>query len=213
MAKYADVGVQVTLVTATSGEAGQIAAGLPVEKDELGEWRERELRQATDILGVTDLRLLRLPDGKLEQHTDELFARYVSLLEELRPQVVITEDVQGITGHPDHIAVTRAVVKAFDAVPDGPLKLYEHVVPEIVFAGRPGMHGTPDDYITAIVDVTAWRDRLGDALRSHKSQVSDEMLARRLERQGPWLDHYVCVRSRVPILIPEGDLFSGITES
>jgi LmbE family N-acetylglucosaminyl deacetylase len=210
MARYADEGVTVTLVTATSGEAGEIAPGLDVAREELAGWREAELRQAAEILGVADLRLLRLPDGDLPNHAVELKAAFISVLRELRPQVVLTEDLQGITGHPDHIAVTNALRDAFDEVTDGPLKLYEHVVPQAFFAGRPGLHGTPEDYITTTVDVTACRGRLADALRSHRSQVSEEMLRRRTELSGPWLDHYVCVRSRVPILIPEHDLFSGI---
>jgi LmbE family N-acetylglucosaminyl deacetylase len=210
LARYADEGVAVTLVTATSGEAGEIAPGLDVRKEELGAWREQELRRAAEILGVSDLRVLHLPDGDLAGHGGELFAAYIDVLRELRPHVSLTEDIQGITGHPDHIAVTNALRQAFDAVADGPLKLYEHVVPQSVFAGRPQLRGTPEDYITTRVDVTPWRERLADALRAHGSQVSDEMLRRRTELQGPWIDHYVCVRSRVPILIPEDDLFSGI---
>jgi N-acetylglucosamine malate deacetylase 2 len=210
MARYAEEGVHITLVTATNGEAGEIAPGLSVKQEDLGAWRERELRKAADVLGVADLRLLRLPDGKLEEHAGDLIEAYVRILKELRPQVVITEDVQGITGHPDHVAVTRAIVHAFDAVPDGPLKLYEHVVPRAQFADQPHLTGTPEDYITTVVDVSRWRGRLAEALRAHRSQVSEDMVTRITAMEGDWLDHYVCVRSRVPILIPEVDLFSGI---
>src|SRR5437660_6937603 len=121
LARYADAGVHVTLVTATSGEAGEIAEGVSIEGEDLAAVRERELGEAAGIIGIRDLRLLRLPDGRLEDHGEELLSRYTEILRDLRPQVVITEDIQGITGHPDHVAVTQALVRAFDAVPDGPL--------------------------------------------------------------------------------------------
>jgi LmbE family N-acetylglucosaminyl deacetylase len=209
LARYADQGVEVSLITATSGESGQ-ASTLPVPPDNLGARREGELRDALRHLGVQNLRLLHLPDGSLAGRTEELFAAVSAALREIRPQVVITEDVQGITGHPDHVAVTRAVVGAFDALEDdGPLKLYEHVLP--ASSARPGLFGTPEDYITTTINVEPWRDRILAALAAHRSQVSPDFLAARRAGPRPWINHYVCVRTRVPILIPEDDLFSGVT--
>lgn len=50
------------------------------------------------------------------------------------------------------------------------------------------------------------------SLRSepHRSQVGDATLERFAGYPAPLLDHYVCVRTRVSILIPEDDLFSGL---
>jgi LmbE family N-acetylglucosaminyl deacetylase len=208
LARYADAGVQTTLVTASSGEAGEIGSA-PVEKSGLAAWREGELRAAAAVLGVRDLRLLRLPDGRLADRPAELEASIAAVLREIRPQVVLTEDVQGITGHPDHVAVTGAVLRAFDTLGEsGPLKLYEHVLPE---PNAPqGLYGTPVDHITTTLDVDRWRDRQLAALREHRSQVGEDLLERFAGFPGPWLDHYVCVRTRVPILIPESDLFVGV---
>lgn len=210
LAMYVDAGVHVTLVTATCGEAGELVTGIDIGEEDLATWRERELHQAADILGVTDLRLLGFPDGRLDAHEDDLYASYAAILRELRPQVVITEDIQGITGHPDHLAVTRAVVRAFDSVPDGPLKLYEHVVPISLIGPDAPIQGTQDDYITTRLDVSRWRDRMRRALAAHKSQVPPALIDRVVGMSDPWIDHYVCVRSRVPMLIPEYDLFAGI---
>jgi len=208
LARYADAGVEITLVTATSGEAGEVGSA-PVERSGLGAWRERELFEAAGVLGIKTVRLLRLSDGRLEGLGDELAASFASVLEETKPQVVITEDVQGITGHPDHIAVARAVLRAFDGLAESsPLKLYEHVLPASL--APPGMHGTPDDYITTILNVESWRDRKLAALRAHRSQVGEEMLALFEWFPAPFLEQYVCVRTRVPILIPEDDLFAGV---
>jgi LmbE family N-acetylglucosaminyl deacetylase len=208
LARYSGQGVDVTLVTATSGESGEMV-GRPLPGKDLAELRERELRQATEVLGVNHLQLLRLPDGRLSDHADKLRLAIRDALRQIRPQVVITEDVQGITGHPDHDSVTHATVRAVDELGDsGPLKLYEHVIP--LSTAREGLYGTPDDYITTVLDVEAWRPQILAAFQAHRSQVSDPMLERFRGFRKPWLNHYVCVRSRVPIVIPEDDLFTGV---
>lgn len=204
LARYADQGVELTLITATSGDAGEVGSA-PVEQKDLAAWREEELRQAAAVLGIHHVRLLRLPDGGLAERGDDLYAAIREALREIQPQVVLTEDIQGITGHPDHSAVTRAVVRACDALgASGPLKLYEHVLP--VSTAPPGLHATPDDHITTTLDVEPWRERMLAALGAHRSQVGGETLERFRGFPAPWRDHYVCVRSRVPILIPEADL-------
>jgi LmbE family N-acetylglucosaminyl deacetylase len=209
LARYAAEGVEICLVTATSGEAGQIPADLEISRDQFGAWRERELRAAAEILGVRHLRLLHLPDGGLESRSDDLEAAIRAALQELRPQVILTENIQGITGHPDHIAVTRATVRAFDSLPHaGLMKLYEHALPLAVSTS--GRIGTPEDFITTRVNVEAWRDRIMAAFRAHRSQVPAATVERFAGIPAPWINHFVCVRSHVPILIPEDDLFQGI---
>jgi LmbE family N-acetylglucosaminyl deacetylase len=209
LARYADQGIDVTLVTATSGEAGETGT-VPVESKDLAAWRERELHEAAAVLGIQQVRLLHLPDGDLPGRSDDLYAAIVEALRDIQPQVVITEDVGGITAHPDHIAVTKAVVRAVDALGEsGPLKLYEHVIPQSTT--RASLRATPDDYITTTLDVEQWREQIIAALTAHRSQVGEETLERFRGFPAPMLDHYVCVRSRVPILIPENDLFSGVS--
>ena len=211
LARYADQNVAITLVTATSGESGEMA-GSPVPGNDLAEVRERELRQAAGVLGIDHLQLLRLPDGRLSDQADRVRLAIREALRQVQPQVVITEDEQGITGHPDHIAVTHATVRAVDELGDtGPLKLYEHVIP--LSTVREGLYGTPDDYITTVLDVESWRPQILAAFLAHRSQVSDSVLERFRGFAKPWLNHYVCVRSRVPILIPEDDLFAGMPPS
>jgi LmbE family N-acetylglucosaminyl deacetylase len=208
LARYADQGVELTLVTATHGEAGAVGRA-PVEPQGLAAWREGELRAAAAALGIRHVRLLGLPDGALPERNEDLAVAIREALREIRPEVVLTEDVQGITGHPDHIAVTQAVVRACQELgPAAPLKLYEHVLP--LSTARPGLHATPDDYITTTLDLEPWRERRLAALRAHRSQVGDAMLERFRGVPAPWREHYICVYTRVPIRIPEDDLFTGV---
>ncbi|MDP2014922.1 MAG: PIG-L family deacetylase, partial [Actinomycetota bacterium] len=66
MAKYAAEGAEVTLVTCTLGEEGEIlipdVAHLAADKeDRLGEHRQQELAASMAALGITDWRLLGGP--------------------------------------------------------------------------------------------------------------------------------------------------------
>ena len=69
MAKYAEAGAAVTLVTCTRGEEGEVLvselANLASDKDDkLGEYREIELKDAMDQLGIKDFRFLGSPNKK-----------------------------------------------------------------------------------------------------------------------------------------------------
>ena len=69
MAKYAKDGAQVTLVTCTRGEEGEVLvaelANLASDKDDkLGEHREVELKDALAHLGIADFRCLGAPNNK-----------------------------------------------------------------------------------------------------------------------------------------------------
>lgn len=134
MAMYAADGAQVTLVTCTSGEEGEILlddlAHLAAQaNDTLGEHRREELAAAMRELGVADHRFLgghgRFRDsgmiGTPANDRDDCFwqadlltaATYlVEIIRELRPQVLITYDDFGGYGHPDHIQAHRAAMYA-----------------------------------------------------------------------------------------------------
>jgi N-acetyl-1-D-myo-inositol-2-amino-2-deoxy-alpha-D-glucopyranoside deacetylase len=129
MAKYASLGAQVTLVTCTLGEEGEIllpdVAHLASDKDDkLGEHRQAELGEAMRILGISDWRLLggagRFRDSGMIGtppnenpacfwRTDLLEAsvELVKVIRETRPQVAITYDDFGSYGHPDHLQANR----------------------------------------------------------------------------------------------------------
>jgi N-acetyl-1-D-myo-inositol-2-amino-2-deoxy-alpha-D-glucopyranoside deacetylase len=140
MAKYADGGAHVALVTCTLGEEGEVLVPelvhLAADKDDaLGEHRISELDDAMKALGVTDHRFLGGPgrwrdsgmmgepsndradcfwQADLEVATGEL----VRVIRELRPQVVITYNEVGGYGHPDHIQAHRVTMAAVDAARD-----------------------------------------------------------------------------------------------
>ena len=141
MAHYVDAGAQVTLVTCTAGEMGEVLvpdlAHLSHEKaGGLGAHRREELTNAMKVLGVTDHRFLggfgRFHDSGMSWHADghavaaddvpdsafwnadltEAADELVKVIREVRPQVLVTYDEFGGYGHPDHIQAHRVAMYA-----------------------------------------------------------------------------------------------------
>jgi len=108
-------GVRVQVLTATRGQAGSCGDPPLCSPQELGAVREAELRCACQALGIEAPRLLDYQDGILaEVNEDEAVAQIMAVLRELQPQVLLTWPPHGLSGHPDHIAISRWATRAFD---------------------------------------------------------------------------------------------------
>jgi LmbE family N-acetylglucosaminyl deacetylase len=108
LTKYAAKGCDVYLVTATRGEAGEIAEPDLATSADLPLVREEELRCACEIYGIHPPRFLDYADGLLPiVHQGQAVGKVVRLIRELKPQVLMTFGPDGIYGHYDHIAVHR----------------------------------------------------------------------------------------------------------
>jgi len=119
LAKYAKEGCDVHLVTATRGEAGQIAVPELTSPADLPRVREEELRCACEIYGIPPPRFLDYPDGLLPiVHQGQAVGKLVRLIRGLKPQVLITFGPEGIYGHYDHIAAHKWTTIAFDLAAD-----------------------------------------------------------------------------------------------
>ena len=101
MAALRRAGHRVVCVTATRGEGG--GQEDPVR---LAERRTRELDRALAVLGVDEHTWLDVPDGRCaDVPARPLVDRLERILHSVRPRTVLTFGPDGITGHPDHIAV------------------------------------------------------------------------------------------------------------
>ncbi|HEX2153493.1 MAG TPA: PIG-L family deacetylase [Acidimicrobiia bacterium] len=210
-----DPTLRFSLIHATDGEAGEIAPDSGVTRDELGVARRRETREAWKAVGRLPDRheWFGLPDGRLAEHPfDDLVDRIAAILDEDRPDVVVTFGSDGITGHPDHIAVGEATTTAFHQLVGtgaGLRRLLYCAIPlswvnrwnekrlaqgldpwdaDILFHLR----GVPDASIGIDVDTAAVVNAVLAGVRAHKTQWSyqamdsDPALVDSLRR-----DHYV----------------------
>ena len=113
MAAAAQQGRRVVCATATLGEKGTSDPGRwPPER--LGPVRRHEAAAAMAVLGVAEHRVLGLPDGELAGLGRAGAAAVDRLLDEIDPDTVVTFGPDGATFHPDHIAVHRWVVDAWE---------------------------------------------------------------------------------------------------
>ena len=219
MAKYAAEGAGVTLVTCTIGELGEIIppdlAHLAADADGgLGEHRIGELAAACAALGVTDYRFLGgagrwhdsgmmgtpandWPGSFWRADVDEAAGELLTVIREVRPQVMISYDDNGFYGHPDHIQAYRVAWRAFALADNLVSKFYAMTVPKSVlaqaielirgresgeFSGGPDFtraesaddlpYGVPDDVVTTNIDATSYLDAKIEAMRAHATQIS-----------------------------------------
>lgn len=119
LSRYADEGHDVYLVTATRGEAGEIAEPDLATSADLPFVREQELRCACEAYGIHPPRFLGYADGLLPiVHQGQAVGKVVRLVRQLKPDAVITFGPDGIYGHYDHIAVHRWTTIAVDLAGD-----------------------------------------------------------------------------------------------
>lgn len=202
LALLARRGVTIQVLTATRGEAGSPDVLSPGERDMLALAREQELRCACAALRVEPPLLFNYPDGKLSTvSTEEAAGQVLAVMEEFCPQVVITWPPDGLSSHPDHIAVNRWADLAFRHASTGKLKHHLAALYYIAIAssvandlGYTHLHATPDDAITLTIDVlSVWEQKLA-AVQCHRTQLAaSPILNDTAERQRLFLgqEHFI----------------------
>jgi LmbE family N-acetylglucosaminyl deacetylase len=130
MAAAARLGSRVACVTATRGEQGSLdPARWPPSR--LAEIRTAELDAALEIIGVAEHHWLDLPDGGCASvPAAAAVTRLTELIDQLRPDTILTFGPDGMTGHPDHRAVSGWVSAAAAAGSTMPRVLHATTTPQ-----------------------------------------------------------------------------------
>jgi N-acetyl-1-D-myo-inositol-2-amino-2-deoxy-alpha-D-glucopyranoside deacetylase len=259
MALYHSLGAQVTLVTCTRGEEGEIlvddlahrAAHL---EDSLGLHREIELQNAMQELGITDHRFLGAPHRQYRDsgmigtppnersdcfwraQLDDAVSDLVSIIDEVKPHILITYDEFGGYGHPDHIQAHRVAMAAAEKSQWLISKIYWNVMPrsEIQkgidamkeigsdFMGVDSADDLPfakdDAFVHAHIDGSDMVEKKMRALAAHATQISVDgpffALSNNLGLQVWAHEYYTRVKGASGPDINEAghetDLFSGV---
>ena len=121
MARVIEAGGEVTVLTATLGELG-----FPEDDTrsltEKAEQRDAEMRAAMAEIGVHDVRFMRWADGEVAEVPVHLATRRIaSVIHNVQPDLIVTFGPDGITGHPDHIAISKAATAAWRSTGIGEL--------------------------------------------------------------------------------------------
>lgn len=168
-------GVPVSVVCFTHGEASTLRDG----PGDLAAIRGEELRRAATALGVDEVVLLDYPDGELANaELDELAVHVSARIASRRPSHLLVFDVNGITGHPDHVRATEAALAAADqtGMPVLAWALPQHVAAALNVEYGTGFVGR--DAAALDVAVTVSRERQWRAIECHRSQANDNPVLR-----------------------------------
>jgi len=226
IARYVAEGAEVVLVTCTLGEEGEI---IPPGLAELGSWagdqlggyRSGELAAACRALGLSDQRYLggigrwrdsgmagtpaaKHPRALVNGSPDEQVAQLRAIVEDVRPQVIITYNSFGGYGHPDHIraheitmAATTEVPRVFHIAAGGGAEL-----PEGIEVSEP----------TTVIDIRDHLDAKIAALRAHATQITvrppEFALSNGVAQPIGEAEYFTLVRG--PRDGADGDLFGGL---
>lgn len=176
VASWVRTGIDVSYCICTSGDAGGFD---DTPRSEMGPLREAEQLAAAAALGVTDVRFLGYPDGRVVSSI-ELRRDISREIRKVRPDRVLTQSPEiwwsrlGAS-HPDHRAVGEAALAAVYPDARNPFAHPELLTEEGLEAWAVRelwMMGAPEERVNEVVDVTATIDRKIEALRSHKSQTA-----------------------------------------
>lgn len=180
VAAFTGAGLHVTYCVVTSGEAG--GSDRAMSRSEMAALRQDEQLAAAAVVGVSDVRFLGHPDGRV-QATLELRRDISRVIRQVRPQRVVTQspvrDLGSVyASHPDHLAAAEAALNAVYPDARNPFAHPELLEPEglepwtvnelwIMGAGRSA------DADAMAVDTTDTVERKVSALMCHKSQMPD----------------------------------------
>jgi LmbE family N-acetylglucosaminyl deacetylase len=117
MSKQRREGHEVYLLTLTRGEATKVRHTLGLSKEEMGRIREAEMREVAKVLSLNDLTVLDLPDGALKEMDPRIIETAIeNHINTIRPDVVVTYAVHGISGFHDHLVTHSVVKRVFEAM-------------------------------------------------------------------------------------------------
>ena len=106
--RFSARGKTVTLVVLTKGEKGTPTA---VNSESLKEVRTKEARAVAAILGISRLVQQDFGDGELYKKKQELSMFLHALIEQEKPDLLLTYDLAGLYGHTDHIACSEIMTE------------------------------------------------------------------------------------------------------
>lgn len=207
LAHAAASAVPTVVACATRGEAGNPTPGRGLDDADMAVVREAELRSAAELLGVGRVEVFDWVDSGMDGDTGpralvaaplaQVAERIASLIDEVRPTVIVTLDASD--GHRDHVHIRDATIRAVERNSSTAPRLYLHCLPQRLMRRwvdaltreQPdsehlhlGDLGTPESDITTVIDTTGFLELRESAIALHRSQTSPyEVMPAELRRQ------------------------------
>lgn len=198
LAKYAKEGVEIHELCATRGEAGQTNG----EHGVLAKIREQELLNASKVLGVKQVEFMDYMDGMLSNKLyHEAAEKIKHKIDAFQPQIVITLDRLGVSGHLDHIFISLVTtfvcqkyqkqLKLFYLVES---KRWTDIVGQRYFIYFPP--GYTDDQVDVSIDISqTWKTKVA-AMKEHKTQAHDSRRILRVKQFLPRKEYFLAANPK-----------------
>lgn len=181
--KEAGAGSEVHLICLTDGAAGTNPDNVP----NLGEVRLEEWRKAGELLGATSMHHLGYADGQLHNTALlEIASKLEAIVQDIAsdPQAnieFVVFDLNGLTGHIDHIVASRAAALVFYRRKQNDTRLTRlrlACLPQDLYPTtdtswlymEPGRLASE---VSEIVDARDMRDEIVEIIHAHYSQRQD----------------------------------------
>jgi len=178
-ALFAKEGRDTYIICMTNGEAGQNSLH---NGRELGEVRREEMQKSAKILGIKEIFFLDYKDGTISNSIYHEVAEKISeIIERIQPEILITMEQRGITGHLDHIAVSFITTYVFEKHPQVDQLWYQCMTQESEKIFKKHFSDyfiyTPPGYsrseINEVKDITSVWEQKEQAMHQHATQKED----------------------------------------
>ena len=156
LARHAAAGDPVRVVILTDGSRGDFSGRY--QTADYIQLRQREVLQATEILGIGDLHFWPFKDRQLATETPKVQAMLLELFEIYQPQRIYVPSL--LEFHPDHRAAAHLLITLLDHISDNPeIAFYEINQPLCV---------------NTLVDITPVLKTKKAAIEVYKSQLAEQ---------------------------------------
>lgn len=164
----------VYVICVTGGDAGQ--NGRKGTTRSLSAIRRDELKLASKILGIKKRFCLKFEDGTLSNNLyHDIAGEIEKIIKRLKPDILITFEPRGLSGHIDHITVSMVTTFVFKKNPWIKTLMYYCILDkrrekylDDYFIYFP--EGYPLNQIDKVVNTSKTFDQKIEAIKAHKSQ-------------------------------------------
>lgn len=166
----------VYIICVTNGDAG--LNSLPDSTKTLGEIRRGELKESAALIGIKEVFFLDYKDGTLSNNIyHEIAEKIQTQIAALDPEIVITYEPRGVSGHIDHIAVSMITSFVFERL-QSVQEIWYYCMSEHARSFQKPYYiyfppGYKDSEISKVVDIAPVWDQKVAAMTKHASQKHD----------------------------------------
>lgn len=184
----------VYVICSTLGQSGKNHHNGDIKN--IAKIRCRELLNSAKILGVKKVFCLEYMDGSLSNNQYHKIADDIKkITDKLKPEILMTFEGKGVSGHIDHIAVTMIVNYIFEQIEYAKTLMYYCILEEESQGLRPYFIYVPEGFrkseVDKIVDISTVNDLKIRALKKHRSQASDVNRVLKQREKLPKEEHFI----------------------